>query len=370
SNPWGVDFNDHGQAFLTSCVIPHLFHIIQGARYHRQAGQHFNPYIFDDIKTCADHVHYASATPHAGNRRSGSAGGGHAHCGAMVYLGGSWPAEYRNQIFMNNIHGARINMDRLVRSGSGYVGEHGPDFLMANDEWSQILNLRYGPDGSVYMIDWYDKQACHTPNATAHDRSNGRIFKVVHTNDKPVQNVDLTKLSSSELAVQQLSPNDWRVRHSRRLLQERGADPEAHRILRDMLNGNGIGPAPEGFSSQEEWLTTRQLRALWALHVSGGLDETTLIALLDHDNEWLRAWAVQLLCEKGTPSDRAIKQFREMAAGGESATVRLYLAAAAQRIAPEKRWDLVAALASRDEDAKDKNVPLMVWYAADGAETG
>ncbi len=37
SNPWGVDFNDHGQAFLTACVIPHLYHIIQGGRYERQA---------------------------------------------------------------------------------------------------------------------------------------------------------------------------------------------------------------------------------------------------------------------------------------------------------------------------------------------
>ena len=43
SNPWGVDFNDYGQAFTTACVIPHLYHIIQGARYKRQAGQHFNP---------------------------------------------------------------------------------------------------------------------------------------------------------------------------------------------------------------------------------------------------------------------------------------------------------------------------------------
>ncbi|MHA3772317.1 PVC-type heme-binding CxxCH protein [Verrucomicrobiota bacterium sgz303538] len=368
SNPWGVDFNDYGQAFLTSCVIPHLFHVIQGARYNRQAGQHFNPYIFDDIKTCADHVHYASATPHAGNRRSGSAGGGHAHCGAMIYLGGSWPAEYRNEIFMNNIHGARINMDRLERSGSGYVGKHGPDFLMANDEWSQILNLRYGPDGSAYMIDWYDKQACHTPNAAAHDRSNGRIFKVVHTNDKTVTGVDLTKLSGVELAKLQLSPNDWYVRHSRRLLEERGPNPEVHRALREILDAKNIGTAPAGFT-QEQWTVTRQLRALWALQVTGGLDEKTLIALLNDDSEWLRAWAVQFLCEGRNPSDAAIKRFAEMAAGDKSSTVRLYLASAAQRIAPEKRWELVAALASHAEDAADQNVPLMVWYAAEPLPT-
>lgn len=58
SNPWGIDFNDHGHAFQTACVIPHLYHSIQGARYQRQAGQHFNPYTFDDIKTIANHRHW------------------------------------------------------------------------------------------------------------------------------------------------------------------------------------------------------------------------------------------------------------------------------------------------------------------------
>ena len=86
SNPWGVDFNQHGQAFITACVIPHLFHVIQGARYQRQGGQHFNPYLYDDIKTIADHAHYVgNIRDHAwwGGKEptlptnTSSAGGGH-----------------------------------------------------------------------------------------------------------------------------------------------------------------------------------------------------------------------------------------------------------------------------------------------------
>src|SRR5687767_15080773 len=162
SNQWGVDWNDHGQAFMTACVIPHLYHVIQGARYQRQAGKHFNPHVYKDIQTIGDHVHYAGAGgPHAGNNRSDAAGGGHAHAGAMIYLGDSWPAQYRNTIFMSNIHGNRINNDILERRGTGYVGKHGADFLKMNDKWSRLINVRYGPDGSVFMMDWYDKQACH-----------------------------------------------------------------------------------------------------------------------------------------------------------------------------------------------------------------
>ncbi len=129
SNPWGVDFNDRGQGFCTACVIPHLFHMIQGGRYQRQAGEHFNPYTYDDIKTIAVHRHWIGDTPHAGNNRSDAAGGGHAHAGAMIYLGGSWPEEYRDQIFMNNIHGQRINEDLLTPKGSGYVGNRGARLL-------------------------------------------------------------------------------------------------------------------------------------------------------------------------------------------------------------------------------------------------
>ena len=71
SNPWGVDFDDHGQAFCTACVIPHLYHIIQGARYQRQAGEHFNPYTYADIQTIADHRHYVGDKPHARQRPLG-----------------------------------------------------------------------------------------------------------------------------------------------------------------------------------------------------------------------------------------------------------------------------------------------------------
>ena len=63
SNPWGVDFDAHGQCLIEACVIPHLYHMVQGGRYERQAGQHFNPYTYDDIKTIADHRHYLGADP-------------------------------------------------------------------------------------------------------------------------------------------------------------------------------------------------------------------------------------------------------------------------------------------------------------------
>ena len=352
SNPWGLDFNDYGHAFTTACVIEHLYHVIPGARYKRQAGKHINPFILDDIKTIADHVHWVGKNgPHAGNSRSDAAGGGHAHAGAMIYLGGdSWPAEYRSAIFMNNIHGHRANVDVLARKGSGYAATHGKDFLNANDTWSQMLNFRYGPDGSVHVIDWYDKNQCHSSNPDVHGKTLGRIFKISHVNDRFVK-VDLRKEPSLRLVELQLHRNDWYVRHARRILQERGPDPQVHARLKTILQTN-----PD---------VTRKLRALWALHVTGGLTDADLVGLLSHDSEYVRSWAVQLLAEGRNPSDAALGRFASMARSDDSALVRLYVASALQRVPAEKRWDAVAGLLSRAEDRNDQNEPLMAWWAAE-----
>src|SRR5680860_599005 len=352
SNPWGIDFNNYGHPFITVCVIPHMYHIVQGARYQRQGGEHFNPYTYDDIKTIADHVHYlGDRGPHAGNFRSASAGGGHAHAGAMIYLGGdTWPKEYHNTIFMNNINGARLNNDELTRSGSGYIASHRYDFLVMNDSWSQWLNLKYDPSGSVFAIDWYDQNQCHSPNPEVHDKTLGRIFKITHKDDKWVQ-VNLYQSSDQELVDYQLHENEWYVRQARTILQERGANPEVHKALKKIVADN-----PD---------ITRKLRALWTLHVIQGLSEAELGELLDHPDEYMRSWAIQLLTEDKKVAPETLRKFEDMAETDGSALVRLYLTSGILRLQPEKRWGVLEGLVKRSEDASDHNLPLMLWYAAE-----
>lgn len=350
SNPWGVDFNEYGHPFITVCVIPHMFHAIQGGRYLRQAGQHFNPFTYNDIAAIGDHVHWVGDRgPHAGNFRSNSKGGGHAHAGAMIYLGSEdWPEEYRNNIFLNNIHGARVNVDKLNRKGSGYTASHQEDFVVANDSWSQWLNFRYDASGSVFAIDWYDKNQCHSPNPDVHQKTMGRIFKISHDSDQWKQ-VDLSKASIKELVDYHLEKNEWYVRTARLILQERGPNKKAHKLLRQILENH-----PD---------VTKKLAALWTLHVTQGINDEGLLQLTNHENEYLRSWAIQLMAEDKELSDPALRRMVEIAKTDESALVRLYLASAMQRIAPERRWDVLEALFEREEDQDDHNMPLMLWYA-------
>ena len=352
SNPWGVDFNDHGQAFITACVVPHLYHVIQGARYQRQAGQHFDPHTYDDIKTCADHLHY-KGDQWQGSRDGSSSdfGGGHAHCGLSIYLGDNFPDEFRGKLLFNNLHGHRVNQEMVERKGSGYVGKHRPDFLFSNDKQHMGVSLRYGPDGGMYLTDWYDSQTCHNVNGEIWNRSNGRIYKITYGTPQ-VKAVDLRKATDAELVGYQTHKNDWFVRTARRILQERAADGK----LDVPAVSEGLGKL---LQHQDD---TRRLRALWALHVIGGLDETKLLSLTSNDSEYVRGWAIQLLAEKKQISPVVAKRFAEMAASDPSALVRLYLATALQRVVPEQRWEIAMGLISHSEDAADHNLPLMIWY--------
>jgi putative membrane-bound dehydrogenase-like protein len=353
SNPWGVDFNDLGHAFQTACVIPHLYHVIPGARYQRQAGQHFNPYTFDDIKTIARHRHWSGNQWNAADRAASDAiGGGHAHSGACIYLGGAWPEHHRGKLFMNNIHGARLNEDRLAPAGSGYVGDGEPDFLFANDSWSQFISLQVGPDGQMVLLDWYDANECHHGDAAKHDRSNGRMFKVIYNLAPPV-NVDLARESDAALVDLLGHDNDWFVRHARRLLQERAAAgrlaADTPRLLREKLTTATAAP--------------KRLRIIWALHVAGLLDEAGLMHLLDDPEPAIRGWAIQLAAERKQVSPPLLERFASLAAEDPSPVVRLALASALQRIPPAARWQIATALVAHGEDAADHNLPLMNWYA-------
>jgi len=353
TNPWGVTFNDYGQCFITTCVDVHLYHAIQGAHYEPWRGRASSQYAYARIDSIADHKHWVGTTfaqARSAKPEQLAMGGGHAHCGAMVYLGDSFPDSYRNSIFMSNLHGHRLNNDLLERKGSGFVGRHGPDFMMSGDPMMTALLLQYGPDGSVYVSDWYDRGECHTrqPHETT-----GRLYKVVYK-DTPAVKADVGHLSDADLVALQLHRNDWQVTHARRVLQERAArapEPKVHEALSKILKEN-----PDA---------TRKLRALWALHATGGLTPALIDEQLRSPEEYLRAWAIQLEMEGGRPRPAALATFADLAAKDPSAVVRLYLASACQRLAPEERWGILEGLASRAEDIGDPNLPLMIWYAAE-----
>ncbi len=349
TNPWGVAFDERGQMLVSNCVNAHLFHVIQGGHYEPSRERPSSRYAYRRIETIADHAHFGK-TIAAGNE---AYGGGHAHSGALVYLGDSWPDQYRGTFFTSNLHGHRINNDLPRRTGSGFIASHGKDLMISDDLMFTGLLLQTGPDGSVFVTDWYDRGECHTRDNP--DRGSGRVYKIVYGNPAPAL-PNLAELSDLALVDLLLRKNEWYVTHARRLLQERAAKGPIPGVREALWMRVKSHPEPG-----------RRLRALWALQVVGGLDAVACRELLDHRDEDVRAWTVQFICERpGFVDSRLLDRMAQMAVYDESPVVRLYLAAGIRRLPVSLRARVLAGLTSHPEDAKDPNLPLVIWYAAEG----
>ncbi len=373
SNSWGFDYNENGDWFAEACVIPHFWHIIQGGNYLRQSNPlgHFNPYVYTNIETIADHLHYVGTTPHSGNGVSDSAGGGHAHCGLLIYNGDNFPAEYRGRAMMFNIHGQRINQEILVPEGSGYVAKHGPDFLKTNDKNFTGVSLKVGPDGAVYFIDWYDQQKCHRPQPEVWDRSNGRLYRVKYASTWKPWKGDLRKAEIPDIAQMACAPDSWRTRFSRRALQQLPTADKA-KAVQGVYNSAQANSAQTTSIETSKAISTLFTAACVGLtgggHLSDGTFETRYVR--HGKNQTVRAAGVREYFEwvKFNVGGAWQQYLIEMAKSDPSPQVRLAIASGMQKIALDEltihqRWELAEALVQHEEDANDHNLPQMYWYA-------
>ncbi|HMC27266.1 MAG TPA: HEAT repeat domain-containing protein, partial [Verrucomicrobiae bacterium] len=248
-----------------------------------------------------------------------------AYAGAQVYQGDQYPEEYKGTILMGNIHDSAIHQDRLTPNGSSFKASFMKDFVRANDGWFRPVSTQVGPDGAVWIMDWYDKYPCYQ-NANADpggvDREYGRIWRVVYTEGKPDVGVpprppemDLAKLSSAELVDLLTYPNSWQRRMARRLLTER----------RDA----SVKPALQKLLANAKPLETR-LGALWSLHGAELLDDSILDKYDDDKEPAIRAWVARLTGERQDASKKAMARLLSLAKD-EDPTVRTAAATATRQ---------------------------------------
>ncbi len=166
SNPWGVAWDNEGSAFVSACVIDHLWHLTETGYYHRQGGP-YPPFTWQ-LGSIVKHRHQKAA-----------------YCGIHYFDSDAYPPEYRDKLYMGNIHGGCINCDELTRDGSTYFAKPRPDFLTANDSWFMPVSQKTGPDGCLYVLDWYDRYHCYQDanrDPSGIDRLRGRLYRVRYKN--------------------------------------------------------------------------------------------------------------------------------------------------------------------------------------------
>ena len=171
-----------------------------------------------------------------------------AACGPMVYQDRALPG-LRGQYFVcepagNLIHRALINADGSALKIQRAPGEEKSEFAASTDAWSHPMNLAHGPDGSIWITDYYreiieDYSAIprHLQQQygvyAGHDR--GRIYRLTHRDATPAPAADMSTLDTKALARECASPLFWRRQTAQRLLVERG-EKNAAPALRELLN--------------------------------------------------------------------------------------------------------------------------------------
>ncbi len=355
SNPWGVDYDAAGNMFVSACVIDHLFHMAPGGIYDRQAGSPPHKFAYEQLHAINDHKHFRAA-----------------YAGIQVYQGDQYPEEFKGTILQGNIHDSAVHQDKLTRKGSGFVASAMGDFVRANDGWFRPVSTQVGPDGAVWIMDWYDKYPCYQ-NANADpegvDRTHGRIWRVVYTGKNTgaavpshTPDLNLGKATTRQLVETLNHANNWHRRTAQRLLDER-RDPAAKEIIVALLSDQKA--TPDG-----------RVAALWTLGSSGLLDDGLLDAMSKDTHPVIRTWVARFTGENGNPSKVALARL-DILAKDNDAQVRLATATAIRQMVSgdltintptvhKTQADIepiLATLALHPKTGDDPIIPFMAWMA-------
>jgi len=328
SNPWGIAWDSEGSAFSSACVIDHLWHLVETGYYHRQGGP-YPPFTWK-IESIVDHKHEKAA-----------------YCGIHYFDSPAYPDAYRDRLYMGNIHGNGINVDTLSRKGSTYHGESQGDFLSANDAWFMPVVQKTGPDGCLYVLDWYDQYHCYQDanrDPAGIDRLKGRLYRIRYRGTPRRAPFDLAKAEDKSLLDLLSSANVYDRDMAQRLLAERNTAEIRRQLEAVVLDSR----------------TPRKgrLHGLWARLGCGSLDDPFLNELLAHQDPTFRAWGVRAAGNAGKVGD-GIRTRIQGLAHDPSPDVRLQVAIASRKVAGIDALPLLLDVLSAS--GEDPLIPRIVW---------
>lgn len=304
-NTWGFDFAPDNEAFYTTATCgEHLLHIALPEKVVAKAG-------LQGVRSSVVIPDHQKAFPPIQHKRQAYVqidwvGGFTASAGSTIYHGGAWPDKYNYTHFLSEPTINLVHHDVLTPKGASFAakrqsGREEAEFLTSSDLWFRPIHTRVGPDGALYVIDFYNQAAVHNDTrgpkhgahnaATRPDRDHhfARIYRVQHKQAKKLPEWSFASVEQTVKALEH--PNGWVVQTAQRRLSENAAaTAEVEKVAR-----NGSTP-------------TARINALWVLHNTKKLRPELVAAAVDDSSVIVRKNALQIISETESPASSLVEK--------------------------------------------------------------
>ena len=333
-NAFGCEIDEKGRVFSGhNGGDTRGFHYMQGAYLQKGFDKHgplSNPYAFG----------YFRPMPHPAVDRF-------TH-NFIIYAGGALPEPYNGKLFGIEPLQGRVVESEIVPDGSSFKTWDLGYPVTTSDQWFRPVDIKLGPDGAIYIADWYDGQINHYHNHEGQiDKSNGRVYRLRAKDAKPLPRFDLASLSTRDLIGLLGHTNKW-------------FRQEALQLIGDRRNGLVVRQLTQMVRTNTGQLA---LECFWALNLSGGFNEKIAEETLHHADPFVRLWTVRLLGDDEHVSPTLVRELAALAANEPNVEVRAQLACSAKRLPAGEALPIVKVLLGRNEDATEQRIPLLLWWA-------
>lgn len=333
-NTFNVEFDSKGNLFSGHNGVGRGPYFKQGAYYCKSWGKHgslTNPYAFGylgDMAFEGDNIRFTHAI--------------------LRYESGELPSRFEgNFIALNPLQGD-IVISNAIKNGSSLRTVDQEKIVDTKDVWFRPIDMQAGPDGNIYISDWYDSRLSHVdPNDTWYKKS-GRIYRLRKKGDEAgYEAFDIRGYSNDKLIALLQHKNRWFRQKALQVIGEK-QDGSMLSDLRELFQAEGGQAA---------------LEALWAIHLIGEFNDEIAIEGLHHKDPYVRLWSVRLLGDSGRISDKEAAALAEISKTEKAVEVRSQLAATAKRLQTSIALPIITELLLNHDDSTDLDIPMQIWWA-------
>ena len=333
-NAFGVEIDGKGRIYSGhNGGNTRGFHYVQGGYFRKGFTKHgplSNPYSFGFFNNMA-HAKVPRFTHNF-----------------IIYAGTGLPERYHGKLFGVEPMQGQVVQSSIQPDTSTFKTQDINRPILTDDVSFRPVDIKVGPDGAIYVADLYEPQISHREHFSGQvDKTTGRIYRLQAKGAKPTTVGDLGKLTSDALVEVLRHPNKWHRQMALRLLGDRRDRNIIPKLKRNVRKNSG----------------QFALECLWALYQTGGFDNAFATQMLEHEDQFVRAWTVRLLCDEKKVASEIAPQLAALAASESYVYVRSQLASSAKRIPAADALPIVRGLLTHDEDGEDLHLPLLLWWA-------